>query len=438
MVTAQDVRAVALSLPRTEEHLIRDHIKFRVGKIVYVAISPDETNMGFGFPKEERAAMIAAEPGAVLPERASDARFNWIGLAWRWSARTRCASSSPTPGAWWCPSASAAGPRRRPGRAGHDGLIAELEAPPPTAGGPRRRPRSATGGCARPEASPAGRTARSRSATRACRSTRRSTRSVAGMRARGLPADGGDRVPGGEPQASDVDMFWPNAAGPSSRCDRDDRRPGRGGRRRRATRPDTTAVDLDAEPDTGWLALYRPRGQKPPPIFRRLLHVGPMAVVRLGPRGGTDARDRPGARRRGWAGLTAVEVDPRHRRRGLGRRRHRRPVAARRRAAARPAFTCRSRRQHRRPHPVPPAGFADHHEYHYRVAPPGPDRPLQARETRSGAAPRCCLPRSASSARGQGSRRPAAAAGPRSATGAWPAGRTAAASHPGRPARSAR
>ena len=30
MVTAQDVRAVALSLPRTEEHLIRDQVKFRL------------------------------------------------------------------------------------------------------------------------------------------------------------------------------------------------------------------------------------------------------------------------------------------------------------------------------------------------------------------------------------------------------------------------
>jgi len=80
MVTAQQVREVALSLPRTEEHLIRDHIKFRVGKIVYVAVSPDETVMGFGFPKEERAAMIAAEPDRFFLDRPSDARFNWIDV----------------------------------------------------------------------------------------------------------------------------------------------------------------------------------------------------------------------------------------------------------------------------------------------------------------------------------------------------------------------
>jgi hypothetical protein len=78
MVTAQDVRAVALSLPRTEEHLIYDHVKFRVGKIVYVAITPDETIVGFAFPREERPALIAAEPDRFFVHRPSDARFNWI------------------------------------------------------------------------------------------------------------------------------------------------------------------------------------------------------------------------------------------------------------------------------------------------------------------------------------------------------------------------
>jgi hypothetical protein len=78
MVTVQDVREVALSLPRTEEHLIYDRVKFRVGRIVYAALSRDETILGFGFPKEERAALIAAEPDRFLLERASDARYHWI------------------------------------------------------------------------------------------------------------------------------------------------------------------------------------------------------------------------------------------------------------------------------------------------------------------------------------------------------------------------
>lgn len=78
MITVADVRAIALSLPRTSEHLIHDHIKFRVGKIVYVSISPDESTMGFGFPKEERAALIAADPGKFALPRLSDQRFHWV------------------------------------------------------------------------------------------------------------------------------------------------------------------------------------------------------------------------------------------------------------------------------------------------------------------------------------------------------------------------
>ena len=80
MVTVHDVRACAMSLPRTSEHLIWDHVKFRVGKIVYATVSPDETIMGFAFPREERAALIAAEPDRFLLARPSDARYNWIDV----------------------------------------------------------------------------------------------------------------------------------------------------------------------------------------------------------------------------------------------------------------------------------------------------------------------------------------------------------------------
>ena len=78
MIAAADVRAVALSLPRTEEHLIRDYIKFRVGKIVYASISPDESTVGFGFPKEQRDALIASEPDKFALPRLSDLRFHWV------------------------------------------------------------------------------------------------------------------------------------------------------------------------------------------------------------------------------------------------------------------------------------------------------------------------------------------------------------------------
>ncbi len=78
MISLREVRAWALALPRTEEHLVRDYVKFRVGRIVYASVSPDETVMGFAFPKDERVALIAAEPDRFLLERLSDQRYNWI------------------------------------------------------------------------------------------------------------------------------------------------------------------------------------------------------------------------------------------------------------------------------------------------------------------------------------------------------------------------
>jgi hypothetical protein len=78
VVTAEDVRAYAMTLPRTEEHLIHDRVKFRIGRIVCLALSRDETVLGLGFPKEERSALIAAEPGKFSMPRISDQRYNWI------------------------------------------------------------------------------------------------------------------------------------------------------------------------------------------------------------------------------------------------------------------------------------------------------------------------------------------------------------------------
>jgi hypothetical protein len=78
MTTVDAVRALALSLPRSYEVLVRDRVKFRVGQLVFVAFSRDERLMGFGFPKEERAAMVAAEPHKFLLPPAADLRYNWL------------------------------------------------------------------------------------------------------------------------------------------------------------------------------------------------------------------------------------------------------------------------------------------------------------------------------------------------------------------------
>src|SRR4051794_6716356 len=81
MVTVDDVRRVARDLPRSEEHLIHDRVKFRIGKIVYVAFSRDETVMGFAFPKEERAALVRSDPVTFHLPNATNMRFHWV-QAW--------------------------------------------------------------------------------------------------------------------------------------------------------------------------------------------------------------------------------------------------------------------------------------------------------------------------------------------------------------------
>jgi hypothetical protein len=78
VITVDEVRGLALSLPRTTEHLIRDRVKFRVGSIVYVAFSQDETVMGFAYPNEERDALIASDPAKFHLPGLSDQRFNWV------------------------------------------------------------------------------------------------------------------------------------------------------------------------------------------------------------------------------------------------------------------------------------------------------------------------------------------------------------------------
>ena len=42
MVTVDEVRAVALNLPRSYEAVVRGRLKFRVGRIVWLAFSRDE------------------------------------------------------------------------------------------------------------------------------------------------------------------------------------------------------------------------------------------------------------------------------------------------------------------------------------------------------------------------------------------------------------
>ena len=77
-VTIDDARAIAATLPRSYEAVVRDSVRFRVRKIVYAAFSQDEEIMGFAFPKEEREALVASEHEKFLMPRPSEMRYRWV------------------------------------------------------------------------------------------------------------------------------------------------------------------------------------------------------------------------------------------------------------------------------------------------------------------------------------------------------------------------
>jgi hypothetical protein len=76
-VTVDEVRDFAATLPRSSEAFVRGRIKFRVGRIVFLAFSKDGETMGFGFPKEWRAALVESEPEKFSLPSESDMRYHW-------------------------------------------------------------------------------------------------------------------------------------------------------------------------------------------------------------------------------------------------------------------------------------------------------------------------------------------------------------------------
>ena len=134
--------------------------------------------------------------------------------------------------------------------------------------------------------------------------------------------------------------------------------------------PDGAAeVAIEADPDPAWLARYHYRGQQLPPVAIKLLTSAPwQAFGSVRTSGETIAIGRV-AHAGDWAGLTAIEVDPRFRRQGLGSAVTTALSAV---AAERGASgiylqvtdgNAAARALYRR------LGFADHHGYCYRVAP---------------------------------------------------------------------
>ncbi len=78
VVTLDEVRALAVKLPRSYEALVGGRVKFRVGRIVYLSFSRDGTVMGFAFPKEERDWLIGGSPEKFMQPSKGDLRYNWV------------------------------------------------------------------------------------------------------------------------------------------------------------------------------------------------------------------------------------------------------------------------------------------------------------------------------------------------------------------------
>jgi hypothetical protein len=76
-ISIEDVRAVAMTLPRTTEGVVRGRVKFYVGRIVYLAFEREGV-MGFAHPREWREAAVANEPEKFVMPTGGDLRYNWL------------------------------------------------------------------------------------------------------------------------------------------------------------------------------------------------------------------------------------------------------------------------------------------------------------------------------------------------------------------------
>ena len=77
VVTMDEVRAFAATLPRSSEAFVRGRVKFRIGRIVYLSFSKDGSTMGFAFPKDWRNALVESEPEKFSLPSEHDMRYHW-------------------------------------------------------------------------------------------------------------------------------------------------------------------------------------------------------------------------------------------------------------------------------------------------------------------------------------------------------------------------
>ena len=77
VVSADEVIAYGLTLPRSTEGVVRGKRKLYIGRIVYVAIEAEDI-LGFAHPREWREALVDTDPEKFLmPIHQGDMRWNW-------------------------------------------------------------------------------------------------------------------------------------------------------------------------------------------------------------------------------------------------------------------------------------------------------------------------------------------------------------------------
>jgi hypothetical protein len=101
VVTLDEVRRFAMTLPRTTEGLVDGRVKFYVGRIVYVSFSRDETVMGCGFPKEERDWLVGGTPDKFMQPSKADLRYHWVLVRLAAIEDNEMRELVRTHGGWW-------------------------------------------------------------------------------------------------------------------------------------------------------------------------------------------------------------------------------------------------------------------------------------------------------------------------------------------------
>jgi GNAT superfamily N-acetyltransferase len=138
------------------------------------------------------------------------------------------------------------------------------------------------------------------------------TASIAGPVPGGVPDDGGPAGPAGELLRARGWRPVPDGAALVLVA-------ALGGLRSAPDLPAGLELRTADRPDRDWLAGYRYRGQKLPEHGAELLLSAPEQSFWSVLDGGRTVAVARGSLADGWAGVTAVEVDPGHRRRGLAR-----------------------------------------------------------------------------------------------------------------------